>query len=140
MMQNLQVFISFAVVMAGLSLLITILNQMISAALSIRGTTLRFGIKVLLENISPELKLHAGEISNKILSHPLLSDAYSVKFKGAFWDFYQLASTIRREELIGILKLLKDGAPQTPGAAPESKQDAETKGSARDPETTEAWR
>lgn len=114
MIQNLEVLISFAVVMAGLSLLITILNQMISAALSIRGTTLRFGIQVLLENISPELKSQAGQISHEILSHALVSDAYSAKYKRPFWDFYKLASTIRREELTGILKILKESAPDQP--------------------------
>lgn len=120
MIQNLEVLISFAVVMAGLSLLIMTLNQIISAILSIRGTTLRAGIQVLLENVSPDLSGQAKEISKRLLSHPLVSDAYTAKFKGSIWNFYKMASVIRQKELIGVLKRLRDSA----GAQPEPVKNA----------------
>ena len=52
MLRYLDVIIAFSVIMLGLSLVITILNQMISAFLSYRGSNLRWGIQTMLSTLN----------------------------------------------------------------------------------------
>jgi hypothetical protein len=97
--------LAFVLIITGVSLIITTLTQMVSALLGLRGTNLRWGIKTLLANIDPNLKEYAEEISNTVLQHSLASDSAFSKFKDSF-SRWRLASAIRQDELVGILKLL----------------------------------
>ncbi len=102
MLQWLDTLMGLVVILLGVSLVIMILTQIISALLNLRGTNLKKGIQALLENTDPELKDVAKEISEKALSHPLISDRWG---KVKRW---RLASTIRPDELVNILKILAD--------------------------------
>ncbi|MBZ5536665.1 MAG: hypothetical protein LAO31_11975 [Acidobacteriia bacterium] len=122
MLQHLDTFIAFAVVMVGVSLLITILTQMTSAFFGVRGTNLKWGIEELLRTIDPNLDKHAGEIANKILQHPSISDSTFSKYEkrlpwlawltqkigsiGRLVSQWRLASTIRPEEFLFSLRTL----------------------------------
>jgi hypothetical protein len=53
MLSYLDTAIGFAVVMLGISLLITILTQMVSALVNHRGGNLLWGVKTLFANIDP---------------------------------------------------------------------------------------
>jgi hypothetical protein len=106
MLAYLDTLIGFAVVMLGVSLLITILTQFFSALLSHRGVNLAWGLKTLFENIDPgltTLKKEADSLSRKVLSHCLISDSWLSGWKGSFFQRFQLASAIRPAELRAIL-------------------------------------
>jgi hypothetical protein len=139
MLEHLDTFIAFAVVMAGVSLLITVMTQMASALLGLRGTNLRWGIATLLQNVDPKLAEQAARLSDQILNHRLISDSACSKFEGweakpapagvapppaktdrlawvkrGVWWFvsqWKLASSIRKEELLAILKILGQSIP-----------------------------
>jgi len=103
MLQSLDVVVGFAGVMLGISLIITTVSQMISGALGLRGTNLRWGLKTLLEQAG--LK-DAATLAQEVLSHPLVSDSTFSKFAGRILDRWRLATAIRRPELTGILDKL----------------------------------
>jgi hypothetical protein len=100
MLQWLDTLIGLVVIILSVSLIIMILNQIIVALLNLRGRNLKNSIVLLLENSSDELKDYADKISQKALSHPLVSDKRSKS------GYMSLATTIRPKELLGILDLL----------------------------------
>lgn len=80
MLQYLDTIIALAVVMLGLSLVITLLNQMVSSFLSFRGSNLRWGIGTMLSTLAPNLNAeHVDEIANKILTEQIVSDSIFAK-------------------------------------------------------------
>lgn len=112
-MARLDVLIAFAVVMLGLSVLITTLTQMVSAVLGYRGTNLRWGLIQLLKSVDPTLEANAEKIAQEVLTHPLLSDSNVAKFArrfakwplvGPYFQRLHLASAISVSELTGILR------------------------------------
>ena len=119
MLQYLDTIIAFAVIMLGVSLLITTLNQMISALLGYRGTNLLWGIQTLLTTIEPGLPKKteetvankAKEIAAEILQKPIISDSVFSKYLknitvlGWFTNRWKLASAITSQELVRSLKL-----------------------------------
>ncbi len=107
-LHNLDVGIALAVVMLGVSLLITILTQLIAAVLSTRGTTLRKNLQVLFETVYPDGAPHAKEIAYKVLTDKLISDSASWKWlsKIPLIRNFRLATAVRVEEVIGILDRL----------------------------------
>jgi hypothetical protein len=107
-LKYLDILIGFTMVMLGVSLLITVLIQIISALLGLRGTNLRWGIKTLLENASLK-KEDANAIAESVLHHCLISDSTFSKFTPE-WNWlkksiarWKLATAIRKDELTGIL-------------------------------------
>jgi hypothetical protein len=115
MLAYLDTLIGFAVVMLGASLLVTILTQMISALLSHRGANLRWGLENLFKHIpnSPLMNdaATAKKLANDVLTHPLISDSiFSLKPQ---WlaDRIRLATAIRPDELVAILRDLATKAP-----------------------------
>jgi hypothetical protein len=106
MLQYLDTIIAFAVIMLGVSLLITILNQMISALLGYRGTNLLWGIKTLLGTIEPNLSTKAEVIATEVLRKPIISDSIFSKFAkdgsvlGWVTKRWKLASAITPQELV----------------------------------------
>jgi len=114
-MAYLDTIIAFAAIMLGLSLLITILAQTISAIAGFRGASLRWGLSQLFKHIDPvnlpTIHAQAEQIATEILSRKLASDSI---FSSIGWiqkvlpeklvSRFQLASAIRCDELVGILQ------------------------------------
>jgi hypothetical protein len=103
MLQYLDTIIAFAVLILGVSLLITILNQMISALIGYRGTNLLWGIRTVLSTIEPKLADSAEAIAAQILRKPIISDSIFSKFKGRLPERWNLATAITAQELVRSL-------------------------------------
>jgi hypothetical protein len=103
MLQHFDTVIAFAAVMLGVSVLVTILTQLINAALGLRGRSLLWGLETLLTQADPRFREHARAIAEKILRHPLLSHTAR-----------QRATAIRKKELIPLLEevMSEEGAPE----------------------------
>jgi hypothetical protein len=118
MLQYLDTIIAFAVIMLGVSLLITILNQMISALLGYRGTNLLWGIKTLLGTIEPNLASKAEQLATKVLTQSIISDSVFSKLKentllGKITKRWRLASAISPEELVRSLRKVAENLPES---------------------------
>jgi hypothetical protein len=116
MLQYLDTIIAFVVILLGVSLLITILNQMISALLGYRGTNLLWGIQKLLSTIAPDLSkkdssnsklpTQAEKIATEVLRKPVISDSLFSKFAkdssvlGWLTKRWKLATAITPQELV----------------------------------------
>ena len=122
MLEKLDTLIAFAVVMLGLSLIITILTQIVSSVLGLRGSNLLWGIETLFKELAPHLP--DGEpksLAKEILQHQLISDS-SFSRLGEMWlvgplvnwlstkpltgwiiDRWRYATAIRSEELVRML-------------------------------------
>lgn len=125
MLEKLDTLIAFAVVMLGLSLIITILTQIISAFLGLRGSNLLWGIKTLFSQLAPGLiaaGLRPEALAKDILQHELISDS-TFSQAGNMWlvgpmvnalskvwpasrliPRWRYASAIRLEELMRALQ------------------------------------
>ena len=121
MLGYLDTLIGFAVVMLVISLLITILTQMVSALINHRGSNLKWGLETLFANIDPKqfpnLTADADKVAQAVLTHCLVSDSWFSGNKvaqqlgkfpplGKLFRRFQLATAIRPEELTAILKHL----------------------------------
>lgn len=113
MLERLDTLVALATVMLGISLMITIINQMIASLLGHRATYLKDGIKDLLETLDPTLAPHVEKIANDVLTHKLASDSI---FAHQSWAplRWKLASTVRPEELSKLLNLVSAGQPYAP--------------------------
>jgi hypothetical protein len=112
-LEHLDTIIAFVVILAGVSLLVTVFTQVVSAFLGLRGTNLRWGIETLLKELDPSLKAYAATITEHVLRHPLISDSTLSMMGFKLLDRWKLASAIRKEELIEILHSL--ASPAQPG-------------------------
>jgi hypothetical protein len=110
MFDRLDTLVAFATVMLGVSLMITILNQMIASLLGHRATYLKDGIKDLLETLDPTLVPQVEKIANDVLTHKLASDSVFVR-KAWAPVRWKLAGTIKTEELPKLLHLVSEGKP-----------------------------
>ena len=119
MLVYLDTLIGFAVVMLGASLMVMLLTQGISAAASLRGSSLHWGIQELFKTIDPRnlpnIAAQADILAQKVLTHNLTSDSifsslpWLRKLVPQSWvKRFQLASAIRGDELVGILRHLAD--------------------------------
>src|SRR5260370_42689427 len=119
MLGYLDTLIGFAVVMLVISLLITILTQMVSALINHRGSNLKWGLETLFANIDPKqfpnLTADADKVAQAVFTHCLLSDSWCSGNKvaqqlgkfpplGKLFRRFQLATPIRPDELTAILK------------------------------------
>jgi hypothetical protein len=75
MLSTLDTVIAFAVIMTVLSLLITIIVQMVSAAFSLRGKNLANALALTFQTIDPNIGEHAHSLAAQILRDPILSDS-----------------------------------------------------------------
>jgi hypothetical protein len=107
-LERVDTLIAFATIMLGISLLITILNQMIAAMLGHRGTYLKDGVKDLLETLDPSLEGKAETIAENVLTHRLASDSFFARLTNAPLR-WKLATSIRPEELTKLLVLVSTG-------------------------------
>jgi hypothetical protein len=133
MLAYLDTAIGFAAVMLGVSLIIMILTQMISAGFSYRGASLLWGLETLLSKIDPTnlpvLTANAKELSSAVLTHTLVSDSV-LSGSGGVWvarllrwiagwipavlKEFRLASAIRSDELVAILSHLANNPALLP--------------------------
>ncbi len=120
----LDTLISFAAVMLGVSLLITILVQASSAALRLRGSNLRWGLTTLIRIAEPKIADQAEDLVDEILHDPLVSDSAITIIRqwswlektpliGRYVRRCTLASSIRLDELLRSLKRLAAEAGRT---------------------------
>ena len=112
-LQFLDTIIAFVVIMLGISLLITVLNQMISALLGSRGMNLLWGLKTLLGTIDPGLEAKAEGLAREFLETPLVSDSLFSKFPadsplGRLTRRWRLASAVSAEDLAKGLGRMAD--------------------------------
>jgi hypothetical protein len=118
MLEHLDTLIAFVVVMAVVSLMITIITQMVSALLALRGTNLKWGIEELLKTVHPEVGVQAEALARRVLSHPLISDSAladswigsKIPAVGGRW---RLATAIRVEELVRVLGAVTNDTKET---------------------------
>src|SRR5437660_6672964 len=103
-LEHFDTLLAFVVILAGVSLLVTILVQMTSALFGLRGSNLRWGLKTLLANADPQLATHAEMIAQKVLHHPLISDSTFSEVLPRLLSRWRLASAIRKDELLAILR------------------------------------
>src|ERR1019366_4295736 len=85
MLQYLDIAIAIAVVMLAVSLLITILVQLVANVLSLRGSNLRWALTTLIEEVHADYKSDAAAIANTVLTHPLISDSTLSNFSKSRW-------------------------------------------------------
>jgi hypothetical protein len=117
-LEHLDTVIAFVVILAGVSLVITVLTQTVSGLFGLRGANLLWGIETLLKELDPNLEKHAKTIAGKVLHHPLVSDS-TLSGAGAWATRWTLASAIRKDELLQILHAL---LPQPGGQSPDAWQ------------------
>jgi len=111
MLRYLDSAIAFAVVLLGVSLLITVVTQTLSALFALRGRNLKWGLTTLIETIAPAAKVNAGAIVERILRHPLLSASMFSRAPAVTgMKGWKLASTVRKDELIAVLQSLYETA------------------------------
>lgn len=126
MLKQLDVLIGFVVVMSVVSLLITIITQMISAALGLRGRNLADALAAMMHKIDPQIggtvKDLAQQLADKVLTRPIISDSMLSMSKK--WPvMWKRASAIRPDELLEVLKDIA-GATVAPAAAPANVEEA----------------
>jgi hypothetical protein len=93
-LEHLDTIISFVAILTGVSLLATILTQMVSSLLGLRGINLRWGIATLLEHADPKLGKYARDIAHEVLTHSVISDSMFADAESALVQNWQLASGI----------------------------------------------
>ncbi|MFN2622403.1 MAG: hypothetical protein ABR611_06115 [Chthoniobacterales bacterium] len=132
MLKQLDTLIGFAVVMLVVSLLITIITQMVSSLLGLRGKNLADALEVMMFKIAPKIPNdQVKKLVQEVLTHPVISDsAMSMerRWGDRLWILkwlrqkWKMASAIRPDELYEILKAVKTDPPAAPanGAAADS--------------------
>src|SRR5437899_4342875 len=75
MLNTIDIAIAFAVIMTVLSLLITIVVQMVSTAFSLRGKNLANALALTFQTIDPKIGEHAHSLAAQILRDPIFSDS-----------------------------------------------------------------
>ena len=124
MLHYLDTIIAFVVILLGVSLLITILNQMISALLGYRGTNLLWGIRTLLSSIEPGLTQEAEKIATDLLRKPMISHSIFSKLTrdgsllGWLTKRWKLATAITPQELVHGLSNVARTMAATSGGKP----------------------
>jgi len=123
-LEHIDSILAFVLIVTGVSLIITALNQMVSALLGLRGTHLRWALTTLLTNVDQDLAKHARQISEAVLHHSLISDSSFSRWNVRLFRRWRLASAIRLDELIDILRHLAKPPPEQP--PPDGKENVET--------------
>lgn len=123
MLAYLDTIIAFTVIMLGFSLLITLLNQTISAFLGYRGSNLRWGIQTMLSTLNPDLSARAKELANQILTEPVVSDSIFARFRGIpilekLTRRWRLASAIGPDALVRTLTKVAQDLKANAATAP----------------------
>ena len=131
MLKQLDVLIGFVVVMSVVSLLITVITQMVSSLLALRGKNQRDALKALFlgiaENRSNAVRKGAEDLAKLVLKRPTISDS-ALSVKGNAFDSWKLATAIRPEECLGAIKKIAgtktDELEQSVGAESAAEKDS----------------
>lgn len=128
MLKQLDTLIGFAVVMLVVSLLITIVTQMVSAFLGLRGKNLSDALRLMIFKIDPNV---SPENAQALVKHVLTNCALSgsaMSIVPTFLDRipvlswlrqkWKTATAIRSDELYDLLKEIKKGEGTNSGANP----------------------
>jgi hypothetical protein len=94
MLKSLDILIGFAVIMLVLSMAVTVITQLVTSAVNLRGRNLLAGLASLLRQIDPEtlpLPVARG-IAAEVLSHPLIQGPTG-----------RYGAVVEREELVRLL-------------------------------------
>ena len=126
MLKQLDTLIGFAVVMSVISLLITVVTQMVSSLLGLRGKNLADALEAMWHKLDPQLNVQVANLSRKLADHvltrPALSD--SMLSMSARWPLlWKRASAIRPRELLVSLEHLS-GQTQAPDGPPQTLEQA----------------
>jgi hypothetical protein len=126
MPEQLDTLIGFATVMSVVSLLITTITQMVSAALGLRGKNLTDALQAMFYKIDSTVNQQVGDLAKKlsdeVLTQGILSDS-ALSMSKNWPTIWKRASAIRHDELFMVLKdiagttTVPPGAPKTPSEA-----------------------
>src|SRR5690349_8981208 len=101
MLKQLDTVIGFVVVMSLVSLMITILTQMVSSLLGLRGKNLADALEAMIHKIDPKIGEQAKALIDQVLTRPVISDSMLSMRKN--WPIaWKRATAIRPDELIQI--------------------------------------
>ena len=114
MLDSLDSLIAFTLIFTVVSLLVTIVVQMISSVLNLRGHNLACALAETIETIQPDLAARAKTIANHLLEDPLISD-------NQIFGLRLRAHAVRPEELFDLLRRIASGKKTAPD---EIKADA----------------
>src|SRR6266480_1923713 len=107
MLDSLDTLIAFVLIMLVVSLLITILVQMSSAALNLRGVNLAQGLKRTFGVIDPKSEEHAKQLANYILKGRYLSDSFLPDWPIFRW--WRHAEAVRSREVFDAIQRIALG-------------------------------
>jgi len=119
MLNTIDTVIAFAVIMTVLSLLITIVVQMVSSAFSLRGKNLANALALTFQTIDPKIGEHAHSLAAQILRDPIFSDS--------LWrpkDRVQIVPDAKTQALIDAEKRLKEAQIQLAGDPTDNNKQA----------------
>ncbi len=120
MLDSLDTLLAFALIFTVVSLLITIVVQIITTLLNLRGRNLAWGAAEAFEAIAPDLKAEAKG-KGKMLADHLLKDSLLSDSQLGSWC--GMAKAVRPEELFDLLHRIAIGKKRD---APEIKKDVIT--------------
>jgi hypothetical protein len=107
MLNTIDTVIAFAVIMTVLSLLITIVVQMVSTTFSLRGKNLANALALTFQTIDPKIGEYAHSLAAQILRDPIFSDS--------IWrpkDRVQIVPDARTQALIDAERRSKEAEKQ----------------------------
>ncbi len=133
MLNTLDTVVAFAVIMTVLSLLITILVQMVSTAFSLRGKNLANALALTFQTIDPTLGGYAHSLAAQILRDPIFSDS--------IWrpkNRVQIAPDVRTQALIDAERRLKDAERELAADPTETHKQAAVRAAQRKVDTAKA--
>ncbi len=106
MLNTLDIVIGFAVIMTVLSLFITILVQMVSTGLALRGKNLANALSLTFQTIDPKIGEQAHSLAAQILRDPIFSDSIWRK-KSRVVDVATLAFVEAEKKLVDAKQALQ---------------------------------
>ena len=120
MLDSLDTLIAFVLIMLGVSLLITIGVQMVSAALNLRGLNLAQGLKRTFAVISPDTDKDVKELANFVLKGRFLSDSFLPNW--GIFKSWRHADAIRPKEVFDAIQRIAIGKEPVDGAESGKEQ------------------
>jgi hypothetical protein len=122
MLNTMDTVIAFAVIMTVLSLLITIVVQMVSSAFSLRGKNLANALALTFQTIDPKIGEYAHSLAAQILRDPIFSDS--------LWrpkNRVQIVPDANTQPLIDAEKRLREAEAQLAGDPTDTDKQAAVK-------------
>src|SRR6266581_6561313 len=133
MLNTIDTVIAFAVIMTVLSLLITIVVQMVSTTFSLRGKNLSNALALTFQTIDPKIGEYAHSLAAQILRDPIFSDS--------LWrpkDRVQIVPDARTQALLDGERRLKEAEEQLAADPTDTHKQAAVKTAQRKVDTVKA--